>query len=48
MAEDLVAHCVTAHQLLPGGVTAAGMIPDELPDDADQWLVDFRFRAGRS
>jgi gluconate 5-dehydrogenase len=39
MAEDLRPHGVMVNQLLPGGATLTGMIPDELPDDQRHGLL---------
>ncbi len=39
MAEDLREHGVAVNLLLPGGATATGMIPDELPDEARARLL---------
>jgi NAD(P)-dependent dehydrogenase (short-subunit alcohol dehydrogenase family) len=40
MAADLADTPVAANILLPGGATATGMIPDELPDDLRGNLLD--------
>ncbi|HEY5199105.1 MAG TPA: SDR family oxidoreductase [Solirubrobacteraceae bacterium] len=40
MAADLVDTPVTANILLPGGATATGMIPDEMPDELRANLLD--------
>jgi NAD(P)-dependent dehydrogenase (short-subunit alcohol dehydrogenase family) len=40
MAADLADTPVTANILLPGGATATGMIPDELPDELRANLLD--------
>jgi gluconate 5-dehydrogenase len=40
MAADLVDTPVTANILLPGGGTATGMIPDEMPDELRANLLD--------
>jgi gluconate 5-dehydrogenase len=40
MAADLVDTPVTANILLPGGATATGMIPDELPEAVRRSLLD--------
>ena len=40
MAADLVDHGVTVNQLLPGGATATGMIPEDLPAEARAGLLD--------
>jgi NAD(P)-dependent dehydrogenase (short-subunit alcohol dehydrogenase family) len=40
MAADLVDTPVTANVLLPGGATATGMIPDEMPDELRANLLD--------
>lgn len=39
MAEDLRSYGVAVNTLLPGGATATGMIPDGLPEDARQRLL---------
>lgn len=39
MVEDLRPFGVTVNLLLPGGATATGMIPDELPEDARARLL---------
>ena len=39
MTEDLRDHGVAVDVLLPGGATATGMIPDELPDEARRRLL---------
>jgi NAD(P)-dependent dehydrogenase (short-subunit alcohol dehydrogenase family) len=40
MAADLAGTPVTANVLLPGGGTATGMIPDEIPDELRANLLD--------
>jgi len=40
MAADLADTPVTANILLPGGATATGMIPDEMPDELRTNLLD--------
>jgi NAD(P)-dependent dehydrogenase (short-subunit alcohol dehydrogenase family) len=40
MAADLAQTPVTANILLPGGATATGMIPDDMPDEARAGLLD--------
>ena len=40
MAADLADTPVTANILLPGGATATGMVPDELPDELRTNLLD--------
>src|ERR1039458_6361434 len=40
MAADLADTPVTANLLLPGGATATGMIPDEMPDELRANLLD--------
>jgi NAD(P)-dependent dehydrogenase (short-subunit alcohol dehydrogenase family) len=40
MAADLTDTPVTANILLPGGATATGMIPDEMPDELRAGLLD--------
>ncbi|MCA1695463.1 MAG: SDR family oxidoreductase, partial [Actinobacteria bacterium] len=40
MAADLADTPVTANILLPGGATATGMIPDEMPDELRAKLLD--------
>ncbi len=40
MAADLADTPVTANILLPGGATATGMIPDEMPDEMRANLLD--------
>ena len=40
MAADLAGTPVTANILLPGGATATGMIPDEMPDELRGNLLD--------
>jgi NAD(P)-dependent dehydrogenase (short-subunit alcohol dehydrogenase family) len=40
MAADLADTPVTANILLPGGATATGMIPDEMPDELRANLLD--------
>jgi gluconate 5-dehydrogenase len=40
MAADLTGAPVTVNILLPGGASATGMIPDDLPDDARGGLLD--------
>jgi NAD(P)-dependent dehydrogenase (short-subunit alcohol dehydrogenase family) len=40
MAADLADTPITANILLPGGATATGMIPDELPDELRANLLD--------
>jgi NAD(P)-dependent dehydrogenase (short-subunit alcohol dehydrogenase family) len=40
MAADLQATPVTVNLLLPGGATATGMIPDEMPDELRSRLLD--------
>jgi NAD(P)-dependent dehydrogenase (short-subunit alcohol dehydrogenase family) len=40
MAADLTDMPVTANILLPGGATATGMIPDEMPDELRANLLD--------
>jgi NAD(P)-dependent dehydrogenase (short-subunit alcohol dehydrogenase family) len=40
MAADLAGTPVTANILLPGGATATGMIPDEIPDELRGNLLD--------
>ncbi len=40
MAADLSGTTVTANILLPGGATATGMIPDEMPDELRTNLLD--------
>jgi len=40
MAADLTDTPVTANILLPGGATATGMIPDEMPEDLRANLLD--------
>ncbi len=40
MAADLADTPVTANILLPGGATASGMIPDEVPDEIRSNLLD--------
>lgn len=40
MAADLADTPVTANILLPGGATATGMIPDEIPDELRANLLD--------
>jgi NAD(P)-dependent dehydrogenase (short-subunit alcohol dehydrogenase family) len=40
MAADLAATPVTVNILLPGGATATGMVPDELPAEARGRLLD--------
>ncbi|HET9092633.1 MAG TPA: SDR family oxidoreductase [Acidimicrobiales bacterium] len=39
MTEDLREHGVAVNLLLPGGATATGMIPDELPEEARARLL---------
>lgn len=39
MVEDLRPHGVSVNELLPGGATATGMIPDSLPDEARSALL---------
>ena len=41
-AQDLEGTGVTVNALLPGGATATGMIPDSLPQEARQGLLDPR------
>jgi NAD(P)-dependent dehydrogenase (short-subunit alcohol dehydrogenase family) len=40
MAADLAGTSVTANILLPGGATATGMVPDEMPDEQRANLLD--------
>lgn len=40
MAADLAGTTVTVNILLPGGATATGMVPDDIPDDARRSLLD--------
>ncbi len=40
MAAELAATAVTVNMLLPGGATATGMVPDEIPDDFRARLLD--------
>lgn len=40
IAADLEGSAVTVNVLLPGGATATGMVPDEVPDDLRQRLLD--------
>jgi gluconate 5-dehydrogenase len=40
MAADLADTSVTANILLPGGATATGMIPDDVPDEVRARLLD--------
>jgi NAD(P)-dependent dehydrogenase (short-subunit alcohol dehydrogenase family) len=40
MAADLIGTPVTANILLPGGATATGMLPDEVPDELRANLLD--------
>ncbi len=40
MAADLAGTAVTVNLLLPGGATATGMIPDDVPDQARASLLD--------
>jgi hypothetical protein len=40
MAADLADTPVTANILLPGGATATGMVPDEMPDELRYNLLD--------
>lgn len=40
MAADLAATSVTVNILLPGGATATGMIPDDMPGEARASLLD--------
>ena len=40
MAADLADTSVTANILLPGGATATGMIPEDMPDEARAGLLD--------
>jgi gluconate 5-dehydrogenase len=40
MAADLVETPITVNLLLPGGATNTGMVPDDLPDDVRQGLLD--------
>jgi NAD(P)-dependent dehydrogenase (short-subunit alcohol dehydrogenase family) len=40
MAADLIDTPVTANILLPGGATATGMLPDEMPDELRANLLD--------
>jgi gluconate 5-dehydrogenase len=40
MAADLAGTSVTANILLPGGATATGMVPDEMPDGQRANLLD--------
>jgi NAD(P)-dependent dehydrogenase (short-subunit alcohol dehydrogenase family) len=40
MAADLAGSPVTANILLPGGATATGMIPDDMPDELRASLLD--------
>ena len=40
MAADLADTPVTANILLPGGATASGMVPDEMPDELRANLLD--------
>jgi gluconate 5-dehydrogenase len=42
MAADLADTTVTANILLPGGATATGMIPDDMPDALRESLLDPR------
>ena len=39
MTEDLRPFGVTVNQILPGGATATGMIPDDVPDEARARLL---------
>ena len=40
MAADLEGTSVTVNVLLPGGATATGMVPDEVPDEVRSRLLD--------
>jgi len=40
MAADLAGTSVTANLLLPGGATATGMVPDEVPEEMRESLLD--------
>ena len=40
MAADLAGTPVTANLLLPGGATASGMVPDEVPEEVRRNLLD--------
>jgi gluconate 5-dehydrogenase len=40
MAADLAGTSVTVNILLPGGATVTGMIPDEVPADVREQLLD--------
>ena len=40
MAGDLAGTSVTANLLLPGGATATGMVPDEVPEAMRETLLD--------
>src|SRR5437763_519231 len=40
MAADLEGPAVTGNVLLPGGATATGMVPDEVPDEVRSRLLD--------
>ena len=40
MAADLAGTPVTANILLPGGATASGMVPDEVPEEVRRNLLD--------
>jgi NAD(P)-dependent dehydrogenase (short-subunit alcohol dehydrogenase family) len=40
MAEDLAGTPVTVNILLPGGATATGMVPDDVPDEVGAGLLD--------
>ncbi|NMH97799.1 SDR family NAD(P)-dependent oxidoreductase [Pseudonocardia acidicola] len=46
MAADLADHGVTVNQLLPGGATATGMIPDDVPAEVRAGLLDPSVMAG--
>ncbi len=39
MAEDLRPYGIAVNQLLPGGATATGMIPEEMPAEARERLL---------
>jgi NAD(P)-dependent dehydrogenase (short-subunit alcohol dehydrogenase family) len=40
MEQDLAPYGVTVNQLLPGGATATGMIPDDVPEAVRRTLLD--------
>jgi gluconate 5-dehydrogenase len=40
MAADLRGSGVTVNLLLPGGATAAGILPDAVPADFERWQGD--------